>query len=469
MQMSDSTFMPQRDDAQWQALDAAHHLHPFTDHAALGRSGTRLIARGEGVYLYEADGRQLLDGMSGLWCVNLGYGRRELADAAYRQLLELPYYNSFFQVTHPPAIELARLLAQVAPRSGTPEGEFKRTFFTCSGSDANDTALRCVRHYWEVLGQPQRQVVISRRNAYHGSTIAAASLGGMAAMHAQGGLPIPDIVHIAQPYWFGEGRHQSAAEFGLATARALEAKILELGPQRVAAFFAEPIQGAGGIIIPPASYWPEIQRIVDQYGLLLVADEVICGFGRTGEWFGSQYFGIRPHLMTLAKGITSGYVPLGAVLLSERVAEPLVHAGGEFHHGFTYSGHPVACAVACASIGILRNEHIVERVREQTGPYLQRRWAELAAHPLVAEARGTGLLAAIELAHEGRAFPEPGRVGTLCRDLCTRNGLVMRAVRDTMIVAPPLIISTSQIDELIDKARGALDATLDALTRAGEL
>jgi putrescine aminotransferase len=461
--------MPRRDSAQWQALDAAHHLHPFTDHAALGRAGTRLITRADGVYLYEADGRQLLDGMSGLWCVNLGYGRRELADAAYQQLQELPYYNSFFQVTHPPAIELAQLLAQVAPTSATAEGEFRRAFFTCSGSDANDTAMRCVRRYWEILGQPQRQVIISRRNAYHGSTIAAASLGGMAAMHAQGGLPMADIAHIAQPYWFGEGRQQSPEEFGLATARALEAKILELGPQRVAAFFAEPIQGAGGIIIPPASYWPEIQRIVDQYDLLLVADEVICGFGRTGEWFGSQYFGIRPHLMTLAKAITSGYVPLGAVLLSQRIAEPLVHAGGEFHHGFTYSGHPVACAVACATIGILRNEHIIERVREDTGPYLQQRWAELASHPLVAEARGIGLLAAIELAHEGRAFADPGRVGSLCRDLCTRNGLVMRAVRDTMIVAPPLIISRGQLDELIDKARRALDETLDTLTRAGEL
>ena len=467
--MSDSTFMPRRDGAQWQALDAAHHLHPFTDHAALGRTGTRLITRAEGVYLYEADGRQLLDGMSGLWCVNLGYGRRELADAAYRQLLELPYYNSFFQVTHPPAIELAQLLAQVAPGSATAEGEFRRAFFTCSGSDANDTAMRCVRRYWEILGQPQRKVIISRRNAYHGSTLAAASLGGMAAMHAQGGLPLADIAHIAQPYWFGEGRPQSPEEFGIATARALEAKILELGPQRVAAFFAEPIQGAGGIIIPPASYWPEIQRIIDQYDVLLVADEVICGFGRTGQWFGSQHYGIRPHLMTLAKAITSGYVPLGAVLLSQRVAEPLVQAGGEFHHGFTYSGHPVACAVACASIGILRNEHIIERVREQTGPYLQRRWAELATHPLVAETRGTGLLAAIELAHECRAFADPGRVGTLCRDLCTRNGLVMRAVRDTMIVAPPLVITPSQLDELIDKARRALDDTLDELTRTGEL
>ncbi len=467
--MTAQSFMPDRSQAQWQALDAAHHLHPFTDHEALGREGTRLITRAEGVYLYEADGHALLDGMSGLWCVNLGYGRRELADAAYRQLLELPYYNSFFQVTHPPAIELSHLLAQVAPDSAVPAQQFKRAFFTGSGSEANDTAMRCVRRYWEILGQPERKVIISRRNAYHGSTIAAGSLGGMAAMHAQGGLPIADIAHIAQPYWFGEGREHSPEEFGLAAARALETRILEIGPERVAAFFAEPIQGAGGIIIPPDSYWPEIQRIVERYGVLLVVDEVICGFGRTGQWFGSQHFGIRPHLMTLAKGISSGYVPLGAVLLSQQVAEPLVQQGGEFHHGFTYSGHPVACAVACATINILRQERIVERVREQTAPYLQQRWAELASHPLVGEARGVGLLAAIELVHEGRAFSDPGRVGTQCRNFCTRNGLVMRAVRDTMIIAPPLIITPAQIDELVEKARRSLDDTLDALTRTGEL
>jgi putrescine---pyruvate transaminase len=461
--------MPQRTLAQWQALDAAHHLHPFTDHEALGREGTRLITHAEGVYLHEADGNRLLDAMSGLWCVNLGYSRRELADAAYRQLLELPYYNSFFQVTHPQAIELARLLSEVAPACPIAGGEFRRVLFTCSGSEANDTAIRCVRRYWEVLGQPQRKVIISRRNAYHGSTIAAASLGGMTAMHAQGGLPIADFEHVAQPYWFGEGRTQSPEEFGLAAARTLEAKILELGPERVAAFFAEPIQGAGGIIIPPASYWPEIQRIVDHYGVLLVADEVICGFGRTGEWFGSQHYGIRPHLMTVAKGITSGYVPLGAVLLAESVAEPLVRQGGEFHHGFTYSGHPVACAVACATLEILRNERIIERVRTDSGPYLQQRWAELATHPLVGEARGIGLFAAIELTREGRAFPEPGRVGLQCRGFCTRNGLVMRAVRDTMIIAPPLIITRPQIDELVDKARRSLDDTLAALQRAGEM
>jgi putrescine aminotransferase len=458
--------IPERGTAEWQALDAAHYIHPFTDHAALSRKGTRVISRAEGVYLYEADGRRILDGMSGLWCVNLGYGRRELAEAAFKQMQQLPYYNSFFQVAHPPAIELARLLAEVTPP------QFKHVFFTGSGSEANDTVVRTVRHYWAVLGQPQRTVIISRHNAYHGSTMAGASLGGMKPMHEQGGLPIPGIVHIRQPYWFGEGGELAPEEFGRVAAQALEEKILEIGPDKVAAFIGEPIQGAGGVIIPPASYWPEIQRIVDKYGILLVADEVICGFGRTGRWFGSEYFGIRPDLMPIAKGLSSGYLPIGGVMVGDRVAEVMTGKAGEFHHGFTYSGHPVACAVACAVIDIMRTEGVVERVREDVGPYLQRRWQELASHPLVGEARMVGLIGALELVKDKgkrQGFPDPGEVGLLCRDLCIANGLVMRAVRDTMIIAPPLVITHTQIDELIDKARIALDQTLQELHRQGKL
>jgi putrescine---pyruvate transaminase len=464
--MSSSPFIPSRSTAEWQALDASHYIHPFTDHAALGRKGTRVISRAEGVYLYDSDGRQILDGMSGLWCVNLGYGRRELADAAYKQLLELPYYNSFFQVAHPPAIELARLLAEVTPP------QFKHVFFTGSGSEANDTVVRSVRRYWELQGQPQRTFIISRTNAYHGSTMAGASLGGMAPMHAQGGLPIPGIVHIRQPYWYAEGGDLSPEEFGLVAARALEEKILEIGPERVAAFIGEPIQGAGGVIIPPATYWPEVQKIVDRYGILLVADEVICGFGRTGEWFGSQHFGIKPDLMPIAKGMSSGYLPIGGVMIGDRVAQVLTEKGGEFAHGFTYSGHPAACAVACATINILRTEGIVERVRDDIGPYLQRRWRELAAHPLVGEARIVGLIGALELTKDKvtrRMFAEPGEVGTLCRDFCISNGLVMRAVRDTMIVAPPLVMTRDQVDELIDKARRSLDMTLEEGRRLGKI
>ncbi|GFE91690.1 aspartate aminotransferase family protein [Steroidobacter agaridevorans] len=459
-----ASSIPERSTTEWQALDAAHYIHPFTDHAALSEKGTRVITRAEGVYLYESGGRRILDGMSGLWCVNLGYGRRELAEAAYKQMQELPYYNSFFQVAHPPAIELARLLSEVTPP------QFKHVFFTGSGSEANDTVVRTVRHYWNVLGQPERSVIISRHNAYHGSTMAGASLGGMKPMHEQGGLPIPGIVHIRQPYWFGEGGDLSPEEFGLVAARALEEKILQIGPEKVAAFIGEPIQGAGGVIIPPSTYWPEIQRIVDKYGILLVADEVICGFGRTGRWFGSEYFGIRPDLMPIAKGLSSGYLPIGGVMVGDRVAEVMTTQAGEFNHGFTYSGHPAACAVACAAIKILRDERIVERVHDDVGPYLQRRWQELASHPLVGEARIVGLIGALELVKDKarrQFFPDPGDVGVICRDLCIANGLVMRAVRDTMIIAPPLVITHAQIDELVEKARLALDQTQQELQRQG--
>lgn len=461
---ADRPSIPSRSTAEWQALDAAHYIHPFTDHAALSRKGTRIITRADGVYLFDSDGRKILDGMSGLWCVNLGYGRRELAEVAYQQMLELPYYNSFFQAAHPPAIELARVLAEVTPP------QFNHVFFTGSGSEANDTVVRTVRRYWDLLGQPQRSVIISRTNAYHGSTMAGASLGGMAPMHEQGGLPIPGIVHIRQPYWYGEGGDLSPDEFGVLAANALEEKILEIGPERVGAFIGEPIQGAGGVIIPPDTYWPQIQKIVDRYGILLIADEVICGFGRTGHWFGSEHFGIRADLMPIAKGMSSGYLPIGGLMVGDRVAQVLIDRGGEFNHGFTYSGHPVACAVACATIGILRDGGIIERVRNDIGPYLQNRWRELSDHPLVGEVRGIGLIGALELTREKgrrRGFAEPGTIGTLCRDLCIANGLVMRAVRDTMIIAPPLVMTRDHADELIDKARQSLDMTLAEVRRLG--
>ena len=450
----------------WQALDRRHYLHPFTDYKALHAKGTRVIVKAEGVYLYDSDGNRILDGMAGLWCVNVGYGRRELAEAAYRQLLELPYYNSFFQTAHPPAIELASQLVELTPP------QFNRVFFTGSGSEGNDTVLRLVRRYWDLMGEPQRKVIISRVNAYHGSTMAGASLGGMAFMHEQGGLPIPDIVHIPQPYWYGEGGDRSPAEFGLETARALERKIEELGADRVAAFIGEPIQGAGGVIIPPDTYWPEIQRICDQYGILLVADEVICGFGRTGHWFGSDLYGIRPDLMTVAKGLSSGYLPIGGVLVADRVADVLIDKGGEFAHGYTYSGHPVACAVASVNLALLKQEDLVVRTRDQMGPYLASKWRQLAEHPLVGEARSVGLIGALELVRDKstrRFFDKRGEVGTICRDFCFQNGLIMRAVRDTLIISPPLVISREQVDELAEKAWRCLDLTLERCRADGRM
>ncbi|AOK54039.1 aspartate aminotransferase family protein [Burkholderia stagnalis] len=450
-----------RTTAEYRALDAAHHIHPFSDMGALNRAGSRVIVKADGVYLWDSDGNKIIDGMAGLWCVNVGYGRQELADAAYRQLQELPFYNTFFKTTHPPVIELSALLAEV-----TPPG-FNHFFYCNSGSEGNDTVLRVVHQYWRVQGQPQKKFVISRRNGYHGSTIAGGTLGGMGYMHEQMPSKVEHIVHIDQPYFFGEAAAGETPEaFGLARAQQLEAKILELGAENVAAFIGEPFQGAGGVIFPPSTYWPEIQRICRKYDILLVADEVIGGFGRTGEWFAHQHFGFEPDLITLAKGLTSGYVPMGAVGIHERVARPIID-NGEFNHGLTYSGHPVAAAVAVANLKLLRDGGIVERVKTDTGPYFQALMREtFARHPIVGEVHGHGLVASLQLAEapaERRRFANGGDVGTLCRDFCFNGNLIMRATGDRMLLSPPLVISRGEIDELVSKAKKAVDATAQQL------
>ncbi len=445
----------------WQELDKDHHLHPFTDHKSLHKKRSRIITRAEGVYIYDADGSKILDGMSGLWCVNAGYGRQELVDAATEQLKELPYYNNFFQCAHPPSIELASLLQEISP------SQFKRVFFAGSGSESNDTIVRMVRTYWDLMGQPERHTIISRHNAYHGSTVAAASLGGMKPMHRQSGLPIPGIVHVDQPYWFGSDRSLSPDEFGLAAARAIEDKINEVGADKVAAFIGEPIQGAGGVIVPPDSYWPEVQRICDEYGILLISDEVITGFGRLGEWFGADYFGTRPDFMTFAKGVTSGYLPLGGVFVSDRVADVLIEKGGEFFHGYTYSGHPVACAVAIANIKLIQRENLVERIRTDIGPYLQKKWRALGEHALVGDTRMVGLMGAFEIVRSKdpiERFEEKQGAGAAFRDFLIEDGVCMRAVGDTIICAPPFILSHAEADELIDKTIVTLDRLQKALS-----
>lgn len=445
-----------------QAIDAAHHLHPFTKGADLNKKGARIITRANGSTLTDSEGVDILDGMAGLWCVNIGYGREEIAKVAYDQMRELPYYNTFFQTSHPPVIQLGQMLAELLPH------DLNHIFFANGGSDANDTNIRIARHYWAIKGQPTKKTIISRHNAYHGSTIGGASLGGMKPMHAQGGLPIPDITFINQPFWWGEGGDMSPEEFGLARARELEAEIERLGEDNVAAFIAEPVQGAGAVIVPPSTYWPEIQRICDKYEILLIADEVICGFGRTGNWFGSNTYNIRADIMTIAKGLSSGYAPIGGSAVTDEVAAVL--DSDDFNHGYTYSGHPVSCAVAMENLRILKEERIIETVRDETAPYLKAKWQALTDHPLVGEARISGMMAAIEMTPDKSArakFADPGVVGTMCKDFCMDNALIMRHVRDSMIISPPLVITKDEIDTLINRTTDALDKTLAKLKSDG--
>ncbi|MBA4757444.1 aspartate aminotransferase family protein [Sphingosinicella sp.] len=442
-------------------LDVAHHLPAQQDYKLIeDMGGSRIVTHAEGCYITDGDGNRILDGMAGLWCVNVGYGREELADVAAEQMRELPFYNTFFKTATPPTIELA---AKIAGLTG---GKLQHVFFNASGSEANDTVFRMVRHYWQVKGEPSRKVFISRWNAYHGSTVAGVSLGGMKAMHAQGDLPIPGIEHVRQPYWFGEGRDMEPREFGKLCAQAIEDRILQVGPENVAAFVGEPVQGAGGVIIPPEGYWQEVERICRKYGILLVADEVICGFGRTGEWFGHQTLGFTPDLVPMAKGLSSGYLPISAVAVSSDVVDVL-KTGGDFVHGFTYSGHPVCAAVALRNIEIIERENLVGKVRDDVGPYLNAALKRLDDHPLVGETRSIGLLGAVEIVADkktaARFGGKEGNAGPVVRDFCIENGLMVRGIRDTIVMSPPLVISRQQIDDLVDIIRRSLDLAMPKL------
>jgi putrescine aminotransferase len=444
---------------QLQAIDAAHHLHPFTDHNELRTAGTRMIVRADGAYIYDSEGNAILDGMAGLWCVAVGYGRKELAEVAYEQMLELPYYNSFFKCSTPTPVLLAQKLAELAPKS------VNQVFFGSSGSESNDTALRLVRHYWALEGKPGKNIIISRKNAYHGSTVAGVSLGGMEHMHGQLGGAVPNIVHVMMPYAFELAEPGESDEaFGLRAAKAVEDAILEAGPENVAAFIGEPVMGAGGVKIPPRNYWSEIQRICRKYDVLLMLDEVITGYGRTGEWFAAQTYGIEPDTITTAKALTSGYLPLSALLVGDRIASTLVEKGGEFYHGYTYSGHPVACAVGLRNIEIIEREGLVERVRTDTGPYFEQALKDrIAGHPLVGETRAIGLMGAIEIVKDKQTrqrYLPAGSAAVVVRDHAIANGLMLRATGDTMILSPPLIWTRETIDIACGLVLKALDLAL---------
>jgi putrescine aminotransferase len=445
--------------------DFNHYIHPFSDMADIKSAGTRVIVGGDGCHIWDSDGNKIVDGMSGLWCVNLGYGQKSLIEAAHEQLKTLPFYNSFFKTANVPAIELSKLLAEVAP-----EG-FERVFYTNSGSEGNDTIVRMVRRYWDIVGKPTKKVIISRWNGYHGSTMAGASLSGMTYMHEQGGLPIPDIVHINQPYQLEHGNPgESTEDFGLRAASWLEDKILAIGAHNIAAFIGEPVQGAGGVIIPPPGYWAKIQEICRRYDILLVCDEVICGFGRLGTWFGCQHprINVQPDLITIAKGLTNGYIPMGGVLLSKKVGDVIATKGGDFNHGFTYSGHPVAAAVGIATIKLIQSSNLINTLQTRIVPYFYKAFASLNVHPLVGDADSLGMVGGLVLyknKDKKELFNSDTNIGMICRDFCFKNGVVMRAVGCRMIMAPPLVVTEAIIDEMITKIRLSLDMTWQVVNK----
>lgn len=440
-------------------LDSANHLHPFTTHHELRAKGPRVITSAEGVYIQDSEGNKILDGMAGLWCVQLGYGNEDLSRVAYETLKKLSYYNLFFQTTTPYAAELAALIA-----TKTPPG-VNQLLFSSSGSEAVDSAIKLVWYYWNLMGKPSKKAIISRQRAYHGSTIGGASLSGLPFMQGIFDLPLPRFHHIGPtPCYYQYGASgETEREFAHRCAKALEDKILELGPENVAAFVGEPVMGAGGLMTPPEGYWPEIEKICRKYDILFWSDEVICGFGRTGKWFGCQTYGVTPDIMTMAKGMTSGYQPLSAVALGERVSRPIIESNSEMAHGYTYSGHPVACAVAIRNIELISELGLVGPRGDAASTKFQAGLKALQDHPLVGETRGVGLLGAVELVKNKETrerYSASGATGMTCRGHCFESGVVMRAVGETMFLCPPLVITDAEIDELFARVRRALDLTL---------
>ena len=441
-----------------------HLLYPTTNLKAIEQL---TITRGEGVYVYDDRGRRYLEGLAGLWCTSLGYGNEELVEAAASQMRRLSYQHLFGGKTHPVAIALAERLAAMLPVADA------HVFFGNSGSDANDTHWKLLRYYYNAIGQPAKRKIIVRAAAYHGVTVAAASLTGLAGNHAHFDLPFEALgiirTEAAHFYRFGLPG-ESETEYATRLAESLEKLILKEDPQTIAAFMAEPVSGAGGVLVPPATYWEKVQEVLRKYEILLIDDEVITGFGRTGNDFAATTYDLRPQMMTLAKAVTSGYLPLSACVISGALYEPFAAASekvGTFGHGYTYSGHPVSCAVALQTLEIYARDRVFERAAK-VGIYLQRRLRELASHPLVGEVRGVGLIAGLELvANKQTRQPFEGmRVGLYTQHCAQRHGLIVRALPgNTIGICPPLVITEPQVDELVETLRVALDEAVDYVTR----
>ena len=447
----------------WQDRDARHHIHPFTETQALNKKGVRVIVKADGIHLWDSEGNRLIDGMSGLWCVNVGYGRPELAEAAAKAMTELPYYNAFFQTTNPYATELAAKLASLLPKG------LDRIFFANSGSEANESALKLIRAYWKIKGKSPRKVkILSRTFSYHGVGIASTSLTGLPTCNVPFDLPLPGFIHVPGPYAWGaavarptgaDAPELSHEQYGQWCVEETRRIIQKEGADTIAALFAEPIQGAGGVIVPPEGYLPALRQLCRENDILFVADEVISGFGRMGDWFLSNLWKLDPDLMTLAKGITSGYLPLGATMVSREIAETL-NAGGYLAHGFTYSGHPASCAAALANLDIIEREKLIDHTRDVAGPYFQQKLKSLAGHPAVGEVRGFQLIGAIELLPPGgreELARNPNTLGVKAANIARNHGVIVRGIRDLIAMSPPLIITKPEIDQLFEAVRRTLD------------
>jgi len=441
-----------------EARDSRYHLHGYTNARRHQETGPLIIEKGDGIYVEDSNGNRYIEAMAGLWSVGVGFSEPRLVEAAAKQMSKLPFYHTFSSKAHSPLIDLAEKLVRMAPVP------MSKAFFTNSGSEANDTAIKMIWYRSNALGQPQRKKIISRKRGYHGVTIASGSLTGLPNNQISFDLPIANILHTASPHHWREALPgESEEQFSTRLASELEQLILAEGPETVAAFFGEPVMGAGGVVVPPAGYWEKIQAVLARYDILLVADEVICGFGRTGNMFGSQTFDIRPDIMVLSKQISSSYLPISALLINDKVFEPLADESnriGTFGHGFTGGGHPVAAAVALENLNLIEERDLVAHARD-VGAYMQRRLRDLASHELVGEVRGVGLIAALELVGDKAAkapWGSVGALGGLVNGLLQQNGVISRNMGDALAFCPPLIITEAQVDTMVDAVSLALDA-----------
>lgn len=442
------------------SLDIAHQIHPQTNLRLHDTQGPMIIERAEGVFVYDDSGKRYLDAMSGLWCVSLGYSDDGLKEAVKSQIDELPYFQLFAHRSNNPSIDLATLLIEKAPVP------MSRAIFQCSGSEANDTAVKLAWYYWNAKGKPEKKKIISRNRAYHGTGIASGSLTGLPNVHREFDLPLPGFLHARCPHFYREGL-EGESETGFVTRLAdeLEQLILDEGPDTVGAFFAEPVMGTGGVVVPPEGYFRAIQDVLAKYDVLLIADEVICGFGRTGEYWGSTRFEIVPDMLTCAKSLSSAYLPISAVLVSQHIYDAMVGQSdkvGVFGHGYTYGGHPVCAAAAIAALKRYDEPDVIPNARS-VGSYMQRQLRQFISHPLVGEVRGVGMMCGIELVQERetRAAFEPKRlVGGVCSRFAQENGVISRNLADTLAFAPPLTVSKAEVDIIVQAIGAALDDTL---------